>query len=198
MFTDLSLSVLADSPHDLGVHEVAALSARLSFAFLCLGLSWGVFTSTGWLERLTGRQATRSSHQVLVTTALAFGMLHALAFLLMWDQPFSLAALTIPMWFGGWGEAAGVAGLELMLAVLVSTGLRRFLRYRRWLAVHRLAYPAVALCVAHAFVGAWVDGHLAGLWLAGLLFAVPAALTAVLRFLSPGVLTGLGLLEARR
>jgi sulfoxide reductase heme-binding subunit YedZ len=56
-----------------------------------------------------------------------------------------------------------------------------------------MAYPALGLGVLHSFVGAWIDGSLAGLWLAGLAFLVPTMTLAVLRFVSPRVLKGIGL-----
>jgi methionine sulfoxide reductase heme-binding subunit len=186
-----------ESSHDLGVHQVAALSAHLAFIFLCVSLCWGVFTSTGWLHRITGRQATRSSHLVLVTLAMAFAGIHALSFLFMTDAVFDAASLIIPFHTGKLGEAAGVVAFELMAALVVSTALQRLLKHRRWLWLHRMAYPALGLAVLHSFVGALIDGHLAALWLAGLAFLVPTALLATLRFMPPRVLTGIGLVRAQ-
>jgi sulfoxide reductase heme-binding subunit YedZ len=185
----------AKSPHDLGVHQVAAMSAHLAFAFLCLGLCWGILTSTGWLVRLTGRQATRSSHLVLVSLALAFVAIHALAFLFIQGVQINLATILVPFYGGKLAEAAGIVGFELMLAIVVSTAAQRLLRHRRWLWLHKLAYPAVGLSVLHSFVGSWIDGSLAELWLAGLLFLVPTLTVAVLRFVPPRVLTEIGLVR---
>ncbi|HKS45183.1 MAG TPA: ferric reductase-like transmembrane domain-containing protein [Amycolatopsis sp.] len=194
------LAVLAasESPHDAGVHQVAALSARMAFAFMCLGLSWGTFTSTGWLYRLTGRQATRSSHIVFVTLAIAFATIHALAFLFMENDVFGLDDLFVPMMSRGLPEALGTVSLELMLAIWLSNALQRMLRYGQWLRLHRLGYPAVALGVLHSFVGAAIDGHLEPLWISGLAIAVPTALVVALRFLPPGLLTRSGLVKAER
>ncbi|WP_027927499.1 hypothetical protein [Amycolatopsis benzoatilytica] len=185
-----------ESPHDAGVHAVAALSARTAFVFLCLGLAWGVFTSTGWLHRLTGRQATRSSHLVFVTLALAFTLLHAMAFLLMENGPLGALELAVPLLAGDLSESLGVVSAELMLAVVAATLIRRLLSHYRWLWLHRLGYPAVAFGVLHSFAGAFVDGHLAALWVFGLALAVPTALVAGLRFLPVRALAGAGLVEA--
>lgn len=184
-----------ESPHDAGVHEIAALSARAAFVFLCLGLCWGVFTSTGWLHRLTGRQATRSSHLVLVTLALAFATLHAVAFAFMQGDPLGAVDLTVPFRAGGLTQALGIVSVELMLAVVASTLVRRLLSRYRWLWLHRLGYPAVALGVAHSFAGAFADGHLRALWLFGVALVVPTALAAGLRFLPPRLLATSGVLE---
>jgi sulfoxide reductase heme-binding subunit YedZ len=189
---------MVESPHDSGVHQVAALSARSAFVFLCLGLCWGTFTSTGWLHRLTGRQATRSSHVVFVSLALGFATLHALAFLFMQDDRYRFADLALPLRTGGVTQALGILGLELMLAVALSRGAHRMLRHRRWLWLHRLGYPAVALAVVHSAAGAMADGHLAQLWVFGLALSVPTALVTALRFLPSHVLTGAGLLRTEQ
>jgi methionine sulfoxide reductase heme-binding subunit len=188
----------SESPHDLGVHQVAALSARTAFVFLCLGLCWGVFTTTGWLHRLTGRQATRSSHIVFVTLALAFASLHALAFLFMQGERTDLAGLVVPMRSGGISPALGILALELMLAVALSAAAQRFLRHHQWLWVHRLGYPAVVLGVLHSFVAAAIDDNLAALWLFGVAILVPTAVVVALRFMPARVLTGAGLLKVER
>lgn len=189
---------LAHSPHDQGVRQVAALSARLAYALLCLALCWGVFTSTGWVQRTTGHQAVRSGHLVLATLALAFGWLHALSFEFVTDERFDLPRLTVPLLPGGLvRHAIGIVGLELLLAIAVSAGVQRWLGYRRWLWLHRLAYPAVGLLVLHSLFGAIANGHLDVLWLGGITLFVPTALLAVLRFLPVRVLTRAGLIEER-
>jgi sulfoxide reductase heme-binding subunit YedZ len=175
---------------------VAQLSARTAYVLMCLTLCWGVFVSTGWVRRISGRQATRSSHMVLATLTLAFGILHAASFLFLTDVSFNIWMLTIPLVDGGTGRwALGIVGTELMLAISISVGLQRFFRYRRWLWLHRLGYLAVLLTGLHAFIGADVNGHLGDLWLVGLAFAVPTALIALLRFVPAGVLTSAGLVE---
>ncbi|HEX3788323.1 MAG TPA: ferric reductase-like transmembrane domain-containing protein [Pseudonocardiaceae bacterium] len=184
------------SPHDAGVRQVAALSARLAYVLMCLTLCWGVFVSTGWVHKLSGRQATRSSHMVFATLALAFGGLHAASFLFLTDQHFSALMLTVPIVDGGqlrW--AAGIIGFELMVAIAISTGLQRFFAYRRWLWLHRLAYVAVGLLVIHSLFGAIANGHLEILWLGGLTVLVPTIVLGAVRFVPPRLLTGAGLVE---
>ncbi|KAA2265271.1 hypothetical protein F0L68_05295 [Solihabitans fulvus] len=166
---------------------------------MCLTLCWGVLTSTGWVQRTTGRQALRSGHLVLATLALAFGALHALSFGFLDDERFDLLRLTVPLLPGGLvRHALGIVGIELMLAIAISTAVQRLLVYRRWLWLHRLAYPAVGLTVLHSLFGAIANGHLAVLWLGGITLFVPTALLAALRFVPTGVLTRSGLVEEER
>lgn len=183
-----------DPGHDAGVRELATLSARLAYALMCLTLTWGVLTSMGWVNRLTGRQALRSSHQVLATLTLAFAGIHAAGFLLLHSEPFTVAQLLVP--FGGsLRHTLGTLAFEGMLAAAVAIGLRRWMSYWRWLWIHRLAYPAFLVGVVHAYFGALAAGNLAAVWLGGITLLIPAVTLAVLRFLPAKTLTVAGLLE---
>ncbi|WP_039791948.1 MULTISPECIES: ferric reductase-like transmembrane domain-containing protein [Amycolatopsis] len=185
---------LAQQTADTGLRGVAAFSARLAYAFMCLTLCWGVLTATGWVRNITGRKALRSGHIALATLALAFGAIHALSFLFLTSGAFTVAQLTVPL-TGLARHSFGIIGIELMLAVALTAGLQRYTAYRRWLWVHRLAYPAVALTALHSFFGAIANGHLALLWLGGITLLVPTVTLAVLRFLPARVLERIGLVE---
>jgi ferredoxin/DMSO/TMAO reductase YedYZ heme-binding membrane subunit len=187
------IDVVALPQHDVGVREVAALSARLAYVFMCLTLSWGVLTYTGWIKRLTGHQAIRSSHMILATFTIATGFTHAIVFLLLREQGLDLVHIAVPF-AGQLRHAMGILGLELMTAILLSTGMRRFIRYSRWLRFHQFAYPAVAMTVIHSWFGAIHNGHLGLLWLGGITVLTPAVTLTLLRFLPPRVLTRAGLL----
>ncbi|HEX3648444.1 MAG TPA: hypothetical protein VHV49_08445 [Pseudonocardiaceae bacterium] len=183
------------SPHDAGVRQVAALSARLAYAMMCATLSWGVFVSTGWVHRLSGRQATRNSHLVLATLCLAFGAVHVLSFLYLTDVTFTPVALFVPLADGLLRHAAGILGFEAIILIAVSVGFQRLFRYRNWLILHRMAYPAVALLLVHSLFGAIANGHLEILWLGGVTLLVPTAVLAALRFVPGRVLTEIALVE---
>ncbi|WIX78332.1 ferric reductase-like transmembrane domain-containing protein [Amycolatopsis carbonis] len=191
-----AVTTLAQQSTDPAARGIAALSARLSYAFMCLTLCWGVLTATGWVRSVTGRKALRSGHLTLATLALSFGCLHALGFLYLTVNPFSLAYITVPFMPGTLARHTfGIVGLELMLAIALTTCVQRWTSYRRWLWLHRLAYPAVALTALHAFFGAIANGHLATLWLAGITLLVPPVTLALLRFLPPRTLERIGLVE---
>ncbi len=186
---------LALPQHDIGVREVAVLTARISYVLMCLTLCWGVLTATGWIRRLTGHQAIRSTHMILAIFTLATGMIHAAVFVLLREQSLTLAGIIVP--FGGrFRHALGILGLEVMIAITVFTGLRRFMRYRNWLRFHQLAYGAVGMVVVHSWFGAVANGHLAITWLAGITVLTPAVTLTVLRFLPPKVLIRAGVLAA--
>ncbi|KIE27638.1 ferric reductase [Streptomyces sp. MUSC 125] len=91
-----------------------------------------------------------------------------------------------PLWLG-----LGTAALDLLLAVLVTSALRRRLGVRRWKAVHWLAYAAWPLALFHG-VGTGTDTRLPlQLWLyAGCLAAVVGAVWWRLAKAGPGRVAG--------
>ncbi|MGM1060189.1 ferric reductase-like transmembrane domain-containing protein [Saccharothrix sp. Mg75] len=198
MFSQVPLLIAqaTGGDHDAGVRHVAQISARLAYAFMCATLCWGVLIATGWANKITGRQGLRNSHMVLATLALAFGSLHAFAFTLLKLGAFSYVKLVLPFVDGGLlRHALGVVGLELMLAIAFTAGLRKKVYYRKWLRLHQVAYAAVTLTVVHSWFGAVANGNLAVLWLAGLTILIPTVTIAVARFLPPDLLVKLGMLE---
>jgi methionine sulfoxide reductase heme-binding subunit len=187
----------ADAGHDSGVLEVSTLSARLAYALMCLTLVWGVLTSTGWVHRITGREALRNSHQILATLAMAFAGVHATTLLLLDSGVFGFADVFVPF-TGTLRYAFGTLALEGMLAASIAVGLKRWMSYWRWMWVHRLAYPAFVLAVIHAFFGALAGGTLSAVWLGGITLLVPTVAVMCLRFLPARALSTAGLVEDSR
>jgi len=186
---------LALPQHDIGIREVAALSARCSYVLMCLTLCWGILTATGWVRRITGHQAIRSGHMILAILTLATGVTHAAVFVLLREQGLSIGGITLPF-SGQLRHTLGILGLEIMIAITIATGLKRFVNYRRWLRFHRLAYVALVLVVLHSWFGAIANGHLAVLWLGGITVLVPAVTMTVLRCVPPRILIRAGVLGA--
>ncbi|MFF7047214.1 ferric reductase-like transmembrane domain-containing protein [Streptomyces griseorubiginosus] len=91
-----------------------------------------------------------------------------------------------PLWLG-----LGTAALDLLLAVAITSGLRRRLGARRWKAVHWLAYAAWPFALFHG-VGTGTDTRLPlQLWLyAGCLGTVVAAVGWRLVKAGPGRFAG--------
>jgi ferredoxin/DMSO/TMAO reductase YedYZ heme-binding membrane subunit len=181
--------------HDIGIREVAALSARAAYVLMCFTLCWGVLTATGWVRRLTGHQAIRAGHMMLAALTLAMGITHVAVFVLLREQSLPLTRAAVPF-SGQFRHTLGIIGLELMLAITVAVGLRRWVSYRRWLRFHQLAYVAVALVVVHSWFGAIANGHLAVLWLGGVTVLVPAFTLTLMRCLPPKLLIRAGLIAA--
>jgi ferredoxin/DMSO/TMAO reductase YedYZ heme-binding membrane subunit len=181
--------------HDIGIREVAALSARAAYVLMCFTLSWGILTATGWIRRLTGHQAIRSGHMILAVLTLATGITHAAVFVLLREQGLSLSGIMMPF-TGKFRHTLGILGLEIMVAITLAVSIKRFVNYRKWLRFHQLAYAAVAMIVAHSWFGAIANGHLEVLWLGGITVLTPAITLTVLRCTPPRVLIKSGLLGA--
>lgn len=186
----------SDAAHDGGVLEVSVLSARIAYALMCLTLTWGVLTSLGWVNRVTGRQALRSGHMILASLTLAFAGVHGMTFLLLDASTLSYADLFAPFATDVKLRVTfGTLAFEGMLAATLAIGLRRFMSYWRWLWLHRLAYPAFGVGVLHAFMSAMYSGTLSGLWLIGITFLIPAVTVTVVRFIPARALATTGLIE---
>lgn len=192
----LSAALVLASPHDEGIGEIAALSGRLTYLCMCLTLCWGVLAATGWVRRFSAHQALRTGHVLLSAFTLALGVLHGLSFLFLDDEPVGMVDLLVPFFDGQARHAVGILGLELVVAVSVTAGLRRGLADRRWLRFHQLGYLAIGLLAVHAWLGAAANGHLAVVWLAGITLLAPPVVLTVLRVLPAGALVRAGLLEA--
>jgi ferredoxin/DMSO/TMAO reductase YedYZ heme-binding membrane subunit len=188
--------VLAVSEHDAGVWEVATLSGRMAYVAMCLAACWGVLTATGWIHRITGRAALRTTHLVLAAFAMAMAVSHALAFLLLHNDSLAGYQLVVPFVGGGTlPHALGVVGLELMLAASVTAALQSRMFHRNWLRLHRLAYVGVWFGAMHAWLGAASAGHVAVVWLGGITVLMPAVTLTVLRFLPTYALVRMGIVE---
>lgn len=188
------LILAVGGPSDDGLRGVAAISARISYAMLCLTISWGVLTRTGWARRVGERKTFRSGHIVLATLTIAFGVVHAMGFLFLTEGKFTLGQITIPIQ-PMFRYTIAIVGLEVMIAIAITASLYKWTSYRRWQYVHRMAYIAFLLLVAHSVLGAIANGHLSILWLAGLTFFIPAATLAILRFVPARTLVQIGLVE---
>lgn len=196
MLAQLVADPLVDAGHDEGLMAMATLSARATYAMMCLTLTWGALTSMGWVNKVTGRQALRSGHMILATLTLAFAGVHVASFLMMRVDPFTLEQVLLPFNSGGkFRHTMGILAFEGMLLSALVVGLRRWMSYYRWLWVHRLAYPAFAFGVGHAWLGAADRGDLEVLWLGGLTLLIPAVTVAFVRFMPAKKLGTMGLLE---
>ncbi|GGP68122.1 ferredoxin [Saccharothrix coeruleofusca] len=183
------------SPHDNGVRQMAALSARLAYLMMCLTLCWGVLTATGWVRRVTGHQALRGGHMMLAAFTLGAAATHALAFLFLDERVLTGLELVVPFMNGQLRHALGIIAFDLMVAIAITAGLHRFFRYRNWLRFHQFAYAAIALGVAHSWWGAWANSDIDLWWIGGLTAAAPALVLTAMRVAPPAWLVRAGLID---
>ncbi|HYW24943.1 MAG TPA: ferric reductase-like transmembrane domain-containing protein [Terriglobales bacterium] len=152
-----------------------AVSLLLLSAVVTLGvLTAARFEAPGW-----PRFVTAALHRNLSLTALVFLALHVLTAV---TDPFAHLGLTVaivpftswyrPLWVG-----LGTIAVELVVAVAVTSLLRRRLGHAAWRAVHWLAYAAWPVALVHG-VGAGTDGT--SDWMVAIdVFSAGAVLTAV-------------------
>jgi DMSO/TMAO reductase YedYZ heme-binding membrane subunit len=99
-------------------------------------------------------------HRNLSLLALSFVVVHVATSVIdsyvpisLWDAFIPFAAAYKPLWL-----AIGAIAADLMLAILVTTALRRRLGFRTWRSVHLLSYGCWAGGVVHA-IGAGTDAR---------------------------------------
>jgi methionine sulfoxide reductase heme-binding subunit len=98
------------------------------------------------------RFALSQLHRNLALLALAFGSVHVLTSVIDSFVPIRVADAFVP--FAGsyksFWLAVGTIGADLMLAVLITTALRRRLGFQGWRAVHMLSYGCWGASVVHS------------------------------------------------
>ena len=104
--------------------------------------------------RLPGlpRFAGLSLHRFTSLLAVAFLVLHILTAVIGPYARIRLAAVVVPFASGyarGW-LALGTVATDLLVALVLTSLLRRHLRYRTWRAVHWLAYACWPVALAHS------------------------------------------------
>jgi DMSO/TMAO reductase YedYZ heme-binding membrane subunit len=99
-------------------------------------------------------------HRNLALLALVFGVVHVATSVVdsyvpiaLWDAFVPFTAQYKPLWV-----AIGAIGADLMVAVLVTTALRRRLGFRSWRAVHLLSYVSWGAAMVHS-IGVGTDAR---------------------------------------
>jgi len=91
-------------------------------------------------------------HRNIALLALVFGAVHVVTSVVDSYVPISVADALVPFQasYRPFWLALGTIGADLMLAVMITTALRRRLGYRAWRSVHLLAYACWGFTVVHA------------------------------------------------
>ena len=161
-------------------------SGTVSLILLTAALVLGILSTGRVHSRRWPRFVVDGIHRSSSLLAVAFLTVHVLTAVLDSFAPISLADAFIPfagtyrpLWLG-----LGAVALDLLLAVTVTSLLRRRLGHRRWRAVHWLAYGAWPIAAVHA-LGTGSDVQLGWLQLTCALCGV-AVVAAVLARIAIG------------
>jgi methionine sulfoxide reductase heme-binding subunit len=167
----------------------ATSSATLWYATRATGVvALVLLTLTVVLGLLTaGRVGSRSwpsfvpadLHKRISVLAVVFLIIHVLTAVTDTYVHVGWASVVLP--FGSGYEALwtglGTAGVDLLIAVMVSSALRQRISARSWRAVHWLAYGSWPLAMAHA-IGEGTDGFT--LWMDAVAGACAGGVTVAL------------------
>jgi sulfoxide reductase heme-binding subunit YedZ len=163
-------------------------TGAVALLLLSLAVALGVAEVRRWSTPRWPRFLTDALHRNVALLALAFLALHILTAVLDTFAPISLLAAFVPfatpyrpLWLG-----LGAIALDLLLAVILTSLLRRHIGARAWRATHWLAYACWPVALLHT-LGTGSDVRSAWLLvLAALCLAlVLAAVTARVLALSP-------------
>lgn len=128
-------------------------TGAVALLLLSAAVALGVVDVRRWSTPGWPRFVIDSAHRNASMLALAFVGVHVLTSVLDSFAPISLADAVIP--FGGsyrplW-LGLGAASFDLMLAVAVSSVLRRQIGHAAWRAVHWLSYASWPIALLHGF-----------------------------------------------
>jgi hypothetical protein len=123
----------------------------------------GIVCTIGWASERWPRFLSQSVHRNVSLLALLFVAVHVLTSVADGFVPISLLDGIVPfrtpyrtIWVG-----LGACAFDLMLAVAITSGLRRRIGVRLWRAVHWLAYACWPIALFHA-LGSGSDARLSG------------------------------------
>ncbi len=124
----------------------------VAWALLGLSVLWGLALSTKALGKRARPNWILDLHRFLGGLALIFTGVHVVAIMADSYVHFGLVEVLVPF-TGSWHPAAvawGIIGAYFLVAVEITSLLRRRLSKRLWRATHFLSFPLFALTTVHA------------------------------------------------
>jgi DMSO/TMAO reductase YedYZ heme-binding membrane subunit len=158
----------------------------VALVLLTASVVLGIVTSVRWGTRHWPRFAFQDLHRRISLLSVVFVALHVVTTVTDSFAPIGWISVVVPftspyrrLWLG-----LGTVALDLLLAVAISSVLRRCIAPRAWRALHWLAYACWPLAIVHGF-GTGTDPHLRWM-LVALTGCVAAVLAAVVWRLAVG------------
>jgi methionine sulfoxide reductase heme-binding subunit len=152
-------------------------SGAVALLLLTLALVLGVVDVRRWSTEMWPRFVVDSLHRNVSLLALAFLALHILTAVLDSFAPISLIDSVIPFtgsyrpfWLG-----LGALSFDLMLAVILTSLLRRRIGHATWHATHWLSYASWPIALLHGF---GTGSDVKSTWMMALSIACLLAVTA--------------------
>jgi Ferric reductase like transmembrane component len=137
-------------------------SALTAYLLLTLSVCLGLLVRTRIMDWLLARWRWFDLHQFTALTALAFALLHVFSLLGDHYIGYSLKQLLIPFSspYRALPVSAGVISLYLLVVVIASFWLRRFIGYRAWRALHFATFALFLLALLHGLFAGTDTGQI--------------------------------------
>jgi sulfoxide reductase heme-binding subunit YedZ len=129
----------------------ARSSGLVAWALVSLSVLWGLALSTRVLGSRPRANWLLDLHRFLGAASVVFVAVHVLAILLDSYVHFGLVEILVPL-ASSWRPlpvALGIVAAYLLIAVEITSLLRRRLPRRAWHAVHLASYPLFAFSTLH-------------------------------------------------
>jgi sulfoxide reductase heme-binding subunit YedZ len=122
-----------------------------AYVMLFMAVAWGLVATTAVVTKRVSKPAANMFHQFVATTGLVLLGVHMAILLIDAYMPFHILDLLVPMrsTFRPVAITAGVLAMYAMVAVMVSSWVRKKLSTKVWRSIHLLAVPAFTLALAH-------------------------------------------------
>jgi DMSO/TMAO reductase YedYZ heme-binding membrane subunit len=148
----------------------ARAAGIVAWSLLVLSVVWGLLLSGRLRPNGASRAWLLDLHRFLGGLAVVFVAVHVAGILLDSYVQFSLVDVLVPFasaWHPLW-VAWGIVGLYLLLAVEITSLLRRSLPHRIWKRVHFLSFPLLVVTTIHFLLaGTDADSPIAVVAIAG-------------------------------
>lgn len=136
-------------------------TGAVSIVLFTVVMMLGIATAGRAASEVLPRAAVLRLHRTLSLTAVAFLAVHIGTAILdgyvnvtVWDVVVPFGAGFDPFWVG-----LGSVAVDLLLAIGITSALRRFMSAAAWRAIHLTAYAMWPLALAHGWGIAGGDGH---------------------------------------
>jgi sulfoxide reductase heme-binding subunit YedZ len=122
-----------------------------AYVMLFMAVAWGLVATTAVVTKRVSKPTANMFHQFVATTGLVLLGVHLGILLIDAYMPFHILDLLVPMrsTFRPVAITAGVIAMYAMVAVMVSSWVRKKLSTKVWRSIHLLAVPAFTLALAH-------------------------------------------------
>jgi methionine sulfoxide reductase heme-binding subunit len=122
-----------------------------AYLMLFLSVAWGLVATTSLVTKRVAKPTSTLFHQFVATVGLVLLGVHLGGLLIDAFMPFGVPDLLVPMSsdFRPVATGFGVVAMYLMVAVMVSSWLKKRIGIAWWRRLHLLAIPTFTLSMIH-------------------------------------------------